>query len=1337
MDYAESLNKNASAFSKNSLSFLCALRDETIKNRRYTEEIKRKQKNKLASERGITLLSLIITVVIMIILAAVTISVTLGDGGLVDQAKWAAEQTANSTQSEQEQLDDVASQVNEIIAGIGGGTGGGVTNTTPGEDTNQIEETNTVETNTIDPEPEPPEPLPDGTISIGEPQWQPGGTANVTVSTTEEGVTIEYQIGGTEEGSWTPVTGGTITGIENGQTVYVRITNGEQSSNPQEITVRDETKPTVNVQLQGTTTTNSISVSVSAEDNETGMADSLTYTYYIKESSQGDESYTSPEGATGIANNTYTFTGLEQSKSYDIKVEVNGDKAGNVGTGFLAGQSTGTIPGGDEGVEQGRITFGPANWADGKASVTISTDTGLQLQYQKNTTNDDGWEETENNGEVTGLSHGDTVYARLTDGNNYGDYASTNILDNEVPAQATIQPNTTNILIGESLTATVTHTDTKSGVDINASGWVLNTTASAIGTDNTSAYTGKFTTNGETITLDSSNAGTYYLHVLTTDVAGNKTETVSSAITISAITGTVTQNGQVTWSAGQATLVLQTTESQYTIVYKINGEGSWQTYNGTSITGLSHGDKVTACLTNASQTTYGPEATFEIKDETDPTVTVTAQGSPSTNSITVTAQAVDNESGMKAEPTYTFQIKQSSQGSYTTPSGAENISNATYTFTGLTQGTSYDIQVIVNGDNAGNSGTGTLLNQTTQTVPGADEGLETGTITASPVAWSGGKASTTLTTTTSFQIQYQVGGISEESWSSPANSPVTVSNLDHGSIVYARLTDGTNAGNYAAINILDGTPPTVSVEVGEVTYNSIEVTVTAEDKESGLADSNAYRYYLNDEPTPRATSNSNTYTYEGLTGSTDYTIKVEVVDKAGTPGTGTAQATTLKAPATNVNELEAGDFVYYEDAKGTRQLCAVLYDSSSEYGVEIITMNTVENVRLGSDSILNTAINDYNNAIATLNNATSKYINTIYADASRSVGSVPSNPSQESADYFTSSYSYMSSYNGRFKDGDNNYETDYNQMEMLGIRGSNNYYWLASRYVVSDINRTDFYVRNASSGGEFTSFSLCYVYGSAGSMETIGLTCGLRPVFHLRDTVQVTGGTGTKEDPYILYAETPISDTETQVANYADVDGNGTVDGVIYADLAIGGSGSGLGQSYTIPKGSNFKKYEVTQESYSGSFGTGQVIAPVSGSSGNERFYVMALENAASGTYQFWGSGGTSVVTSTDFGTGESNTAAMKAKSGSSSYLWGISEVQSGTWNGSSGWYVPSRGEWSAFADQLDITTSNYSSKGLSNYYGSSSQYSARNAWDANFYYGSSDYGDVTNSHYVRLGTTF
>ena len=74
------------------------------------------------------------------------------------------------------------------------------------------------------------------------------------------------------------------------------------------------------------------------------------------------------------------------------------------------------------------------------------------------------------------------------------------------------------------------------------------------GEDVTSQYTGNFTTNGEPITLDSSNTGTYYLHVLTVDKAGNKTETVSGAITITGITGQVSQSREVSWSEGQATL---------------------------------------------------------------------------------------------------------------------------------------------------------------------------------------------------------------------------------------------------------------------------------------------------------------------------------------------------------------------------------------------------------------------------------------------------------------------------------------------------------------------------------------------------------------------------------------------------------------------------------------------------------------------------------------------------------------------------------------------------------------------------------------------------------------
>ena len=241
-----------------------------------------------------------------------------------------------------------------------------------------------------------------------------------------------------------------------------------------------------------------------------------------------------------------------------------------------------------------------------------------------------------------------------------------------------------------------------------------------------------------------------------------------------------------------------------------------------------------------------------------------------------------------------------------------------------------------------------------------------------------------------------------------------------------------------------------------------------------------------------------------------------------------------------------------------------------------------------------------------------------------------------------------------------------------------------------------------------------------------------------------------------------IPDTETQVANYADVDGNGTVDGIIYADLAVGGSGSGLGQSYTIPTSSDFKKYQVTQESYTpegaaAGFGTGKVIAPIDGSSGNERFYVMALtdvDGKQNGTYYCWYDAAYGKMndyasqTSTDFGAGEQNTINMIAKWNGSLYgaqndnrtyddMWGISAVNSRTWNGSSGWYIPSKEEWAAFAGQLNITSSNYSSKGLSDLYWSSSQYNTSYAWHAYFNFGDFNHYYVFNYNYVRLGTTF
>ena len=84
------------------------------------------------------------------------------------------------------------------------------------------------------------------------------------------------------------------------------------------------------------------------------------------------------------------------------------------------------------------------------------------------------------------------------------------------------------------------------------------------------------------------------------------------------------------------------------------------------------------------------------------------------------------------------------------------------------------------------------------------------------------------------------------------------------------------------------------------------------------------------------------------------------------------------------------------------------------------------------------------------------------------------------------------------------------------------------------------------------------------------------------------------------------------VGYYADVDGNGTVDGIIFEDFKVGGSGRWRGYSYSISTVSGTKNYYISQVEYRGPFGSKGVLTP--NSSGNARFNVMALEDYTNGT---------------------------------------------------------------------------------------------------------------------------
>ena len=237
----------------------------------------------------------------------------------------------------------------------------------------------------------------------------------------------------------------------------------------------------------------------------------------------------------------------------------------------------------------------------------------------------------------------------------------------------------------------------------------------------------------------------------------------------------------------------------------------------------------------------------------------------------------------------------------------------------------------------------------------------------------------------------------------------------------------------------------------------------------------------------------------------------------------------------------------------------------------------------------------------------------------------------------------------------------------------------------------------------------------------------------------------------------PLDTSTSYIGYYADIDGDGTVDGVIFADLASSKSGvwnlytseyNDAG-TYSYSAQTNLKQYYISKVSYEGNFGTAAVISPVSGTTGNDRFYVMALSDInSSSLYWYYSAYSTKIsdyntITSQDFGSGKQNTANMISKWNSSAYgsqnagdIWGAIQTQV-----NNGWFVPSSKEWAAFGSAFSITKDNRSSFGLSTYYLSSSLEDSKNDYDANFSSCHIGYNSVkgSNNHYysARLATTY
>ena len=78
---------------------------------------------KAKEKRGITLIALVVTIVVLLILAGITINMLFSNGGIFKTAQDAANAWNEATVNEQESLNNLAEQIGNLVNGqVGGGT---------------------------------------------------------------------------------------------------------------------------------------------------------------------------------------------------------------------------------------------------------------------------------------------------------------------------------------------------------------------------------------------------------------------------------------------------------------------------------------------------------------------------------------------------------------------------------------------------------------------------------------------------------------------------------------------------------------------------------------------------------------------------------------------------------------------------------------------------------------------------------------------------------------------------------------------------------------------------------------------------------------------------------------------------------------------------------------------------------------------------------------------------------------------------------------------------------------------------------------------------------------
>ena len=156
------------------------------------------KKQKIKSKSGITLVALVVTIVVLLILAGVSLNLVIGNDGIIRRAKEAQERYRQASENEQKDLDILEDYMNKMT-GEGSGTGTGtVVKVNVGESATGVATINGKAGNTNNPT------IPKGytPINAGKATWG-DGTSSPAQSSIDNGLVI--QDGSGNQWVWVPV----------------------------------------------------------------------------------------------------------------------------------------------------------------------------------------------------------------------------------------------------------------------------------------------------------------------------------------------------------------------------------------------------------------------------------------------------------------------------------------------------------------------------------------------------------------------------------------------------------------------------------------------------------------------------------------------------------------------------------------------------------------------------------------------------------------------------------------------------------------------------------------------------------------------------------------------------------------------------------------------------------------------------------------------------------------------------------------------------------------------------------------------------------------------------